>query len=135
MLTTLYRSFHNSCAIETGLSDFRKMIVTVMKLHFQNKVPKIIQCRNYNDSSAEEYRQYIISLLSSLKLTRSGFDTFMTICKDDFDNGVPIKNKNVRSNNSFFINKKISKALMNRTRLRNRFLRTRCNGDKEASNK
>ena len=135
MLTTLYRSFHNSCAIETGLSDFRKMIVTVMKLHFQNKVPKIIQCRNYNDSSAEEYRQYIIRLLSSLKLTRSGFDTFMTICKDDFDNGVPIKNKNVRSNNSFFINKKISKALMNRTRLRNRFLRTRCNGDKEASNK
>ena len=29
MLTRSYRSFQNSCAIETGLSDFRKMIVTI----------------------------------------------------------------------------------------------------------
>ena len=43
MLTTLYRSFHNSCAIETGLSDFPKMIVAVMETHFQSKESKIIQ--------------------------------------------------------------------------------------------
>ena len=70
MLTTSYRSFHNSCAIETGLSDFHKMVVTVMKSHFQKKEPKIIQYRDYNNFSAEEYRQYIISLLSSRELTR-----------------------------------------------------------------
>ena len=35
-----------------------------------------------------------------------------------------------------FVNKKISKAIMDRTRLRrNRFLRTRSNGDTEAYNK
>ena len=45
MFTTSYRSFHNSCAIETGLSDFHKMIVTVMKSQFQKKGPKIIQNR------------------------------------------------------------------------------------------
>ena len=33
------------------------------------------------------------------------------------------------------MNKKISKTIMNRTRLRDRFLRTRSNGDKEAYNK
>ena len=37
MLTTSCRSFHNSCAIVTGLSDFYKTIVTVMKLLFQKK--------------------------------------------------------------------------------------------------
>ena len=37
MLTTSYRSFHNSCAIEMGLSDFHKMIVTVMKTHLQKR--------------------------------------------------------------------------------------------------
>ena len=89
MLTTSYRSFHNSCAIEMGLSDFHQMIVTVMKSHFQKKEPKIIQYRDYNNFSAEEYRQYIISLLFSRKVTRTGFDTFMNKCKDAFDIRVP----------------------------------------------
>ena len=33
-LTTSHRLFHSSCAIETGLSDFHKMKVAVMKIHF-----------------------------------------------------------------------------------------------------
>ena len=40
MLTTSYRGFYNSCAIETGLSDFHKMIVTVMKSRLQKKEPQ-----------------------------------------------------------------------------------------------
>ena len=59
----------------------------------------------------------------------------MTKCKDAFDIRVPIKHKYLRSNQSPFMNKEISKAIMNRTRLRNRFLRTRCIEDKEAYNK
>ena len=77
MLTTSYRSFHNSRAIETGLSDFHKMRVTVLKSHFQIKEPKIIQYKDYNNFPADEHRQYILSLLSSRELTRSGLDTFM----------------------------------------------------------
>ena len=34
MLTNSNRSFLNSCAVETGLSDFHKMIVTVLKIYF-----------------------------------------------------------------------------------------------------
>ena len=64
-----------------------------MKTHFQKKEPKIIQYRDYNNFSAEEYRQYVLSLLSSRDLTRSGFDTFMTKYKDAFDIRVPIKRK------------------------------------------
>ena len=55
--------------------------------------------------------------------------------KEAFDIRVPIKHKYLRSNQSMFMNKEISKAIMNRTRLRNRFLRTRCIRDKEAYNK
>ena len=59
----------------------------------------------------------------------------MNKCKEAFDIRVPIKRKYLRSNQSPFMNKEISKAIMNRTRLRNRFLRTRCIRDKEAYNK
>ena len=41
MLTTSYRSFHNSCAIEIELSDFHKMIVTFMKSLFQKRNLKL----------------------------------------------------------------------------------------------
>ena len=70
-----------------------------------------------------------------MELTRSGFDTFTNKCKVAFDIRVPIKHIYRRSNQSPFINKEISKAIMNPTRLRNRFLRTRCIRDKEAYNK
>ena len=55
--------------------------------------------------------------------------------KDAFDIRVPIKHKYLRSNQSPFMNKKISRAIMNRTKLRNRFLGTRSNEDKAAYNK
>ena len=59
----------------------------------------------------------------------------MNKCKDAFVIRVPIKHKCLRSNQSPFMNKEISKAIMNRTSLRNRYLRTRCIRDKEAYNK
>ena len=37
IVTTSYRSFHNSCSIETGLPDFYKMLVTVIKTHSQKR--------------------------------------------------------------------------------------------------
>ena len=58
----------------------------------------------------------------------------MTKYRDAFDIRFPIKYRYLRSNQNPFMNKKISKAIMNRTRLRNRFLKTRSNGDKEAYN-
>ena len=45
-----------SRAIETGLSDYFKTIVTFMRINFQKQEPEIIQYRDYNNFSAEEYR-------------------------------------------------------------------------------
>ena len=59
----------------------------------------------------------------------------MTKCKDAFDSRVPMKRGYLGSNQSPFMNKNISKVIMDQTRLRNRFLRTRFNRDKEAYNK
>ena len=41
-------------------------------------------------------------------------DIFLNICKDALDEG-PIKRKYLRSNQSSFMNKDISKAIMNRS--------------------
>ena len=54
-LTNSYRSFQNSCAIETGLSNFHRMVVTFMKAYFQKQKPKVVP--------TEIIRQLLIKLL------------------------------------------------------------------------
>ena len=75
MLTNSCRSFYSSCAIETGLSDFHKMTVTVMKTHFQGREPKLIQYRDCRNFSETEYRDFLIG------------------CKEALDIRAPLKSK------------------------------------------
>ena len=41
---------------EIGLSDFHKLIVTVMKLHIPKQQPKIIKYRNYKSFNETKFR-------------------------------------------------------------------------------
>ena len=47
ILTNCPRSFQNSCVIETGLSDFHKMVVTVMKTTYRKLEPRIVYYRDF----------------------------------------------------------------------------------------
>ena len=51
ILTNCPGSFQNSCVVETGLSDFHKMVVTVMKTSYRKSQPKMIRHRNYKNFS------------------------------------------------------------------------------------
>ena len=42
ILTNWPRSFQHSCVIETGLSDFDKMVVAVMKTTYRKLEPRIV---------------------------------------------------------------------------------------------
>ena len=44
-LTNAPKYFQNSSVREAGLSDFHKMVITVMKMSFQKLEPKIINYR------------------------------------------------------------------------------------------
>ena len=56
ILTNCPGSFQNSCVVETGLSDFHKMVVTVMKTSYRKSQPKIIHYRNYKNFSNDIFR-------------------------------------------------------------------------------
>ena len=50
-------SFQNSCVIETGLSDFHRMIVSVMKTTFQKLKPRISHYGDYTQFSNNNFRK------------------------------------------------------------------------------
>ena len=125
MLTNSPYSYQNSCAIEIGLSDFHKMMVTVLKTFFQKKGPKVISYRDYKNYSNDIFRPLINDDFNVLHQTfneHQPLKTYLNVCMRALDACAPRKTKYVRANNSPFLNKNISKGIMTRSRLRNKFL-------------
>ena len=105
-----------------------------MKAYFQKQKPKVVTYRDYKIFSENDYRQKITYESPLLGYANDiPFDVFMNICKATLDKVAPLK-QYVRSNYSPFLNKEILKAIMNRTRLRNKFLRSRSTEDRSAYN-
>ena len=127
IITNNPHSFRNSCVIETGLSDFHKMIDSVIKTTFQKLKPKIIHYRDYKDFSNESFRVNLLNKLSleNLHTDSNGLGKFLQICNKTLDKEAPQKKKYIRGNNVPFYNKELSSAHKKRTYLKNRFLKKR----------
>ena len=133
ILTNSVRSFQNSCALETGLFDFLKTTAIVLKSYLEKKQPKII---SYRDFPSNHFRKQILLDFSTLHLSSDSpsLDLYVDICIRALDIYAPKNKKYLRANSSPFMNKAISKAVMNRARLRNKFLNNRSAENKLAYN-
>ena len=56
ILTNYPESFHSSSVFETGLSDFHKLTLTVLKVFHVKHKPKIIQYRDFNHFDNASFR-------------------------------------------------------------------------------
>ena len=121
MLTNKQERFLKANTIETGLSDFHKMVVSVFKTSFKKQKPKIVTYRDYKRFANEKFREILITYLSTGK--NISYDAFENLVLQALDKMAPIKQKHIRGNQSSFMNKDIHKPIMTRTRLRNRFLK------------
>ena len=119
ILTNVPRTFQSTCVVETGLSDFHLMTLTVMRKSFQKYQPKII---NYKSNfSNEKYRETLINNLPKENFINNddGFQSFCHISLDALNKHAPRKKKHDRGNQMPFFDKELSKAIMTRTKLRN----------------
>ena len=124
MLTNRHRSFQYSQTIETGLSDHHRMTVTVLKSFFQ-KQPRIsIKYRDYKYMDKALFQMGLKDKLNYMAATEMTYEIFESIFMEELDKHAPMKEKYVRANNAPFMTKVLSKAIMNRSRLRNKYLKT-----------
>ena len=136
ILTNNPNSFQNSGVIETGLSDFHKMTVTVMKTRFEKLKPNVMHYRDYRKFSNERFRKNLISHLSTenIRVDFNGMEKFLQIYIKTLDELASQKKKYSRGNNMPFINETIKKAFMARTHLRNIYLKNRSDNNKRKYN-
>ena len=109
ILTNCPGSFQNSCVLEAGLSDFHKMVVTVMKTSYQKSQPKIIHYRNYKNFSNDIFRDSLQKIFPQ-NLGNScdqDVDDFLISGSKILYQYAPRKIKYVRVNRSTFMNKKV----------------------------
>ena len=121
MLTNKKSSFQNSTTIETGLSDWHKMTVTVLKTSYKKQDPLTINYRNYNRFNEETFRDDLRRQLEVFDTETITLDQFNDIFKATLNWHAPMKKKIIRGNNAPFMNKALSKAFMHRSKLRNKF--------------
>ena len=114
ILTNSHRSFQNTNVFETGLSDFHKMTVSVLKSHFPKQKPNIFSYRNFKRFRNNSFRAELDNELLKYDLCNIEF-------LDILNKHAPIKKKFVRANQSNFMTGKLRKAIMKRSKLRNRF--------------
>ena len=117
------RRFQNSTTIETGLSDHHKLTITVMKSLFQKQVPITISYRDYKHFNHDLFRNELLRALYNRTNTKINYDIFEEIIVRLLNKHAPLKKRFARANNSPFMNKALSKAVMTRSRLRNKFVK------------
>ena len=123
ILTNKPRSFVNSCTIETGLSDHHKLTVSVLRLFFKKQAPVLIKYRNYKKFDANVFRSELNERLYNSDKDNCNYENFQSTFMEALNKHAPMKNKFVRANNAPFMNKLLSKAVMTRSRLKNKFLK------------
>ena len=84
--------FQSTCVIETGLSDFHLMTLTIMRKTFKKQRPRIINYRSFKHFSNEEFRKSLIDNLSNQIYVNNddGFSRFCKISIDKLNGFVPI---------------------------------------------
>ena len=133
ILTSRPKSFQTTCVIETGLSDFHRMTVSVLKMRFQKLLPRIISYGDFSNYHNANFINSLTEILFEGENTESFVkdpDCFYKVCTEVLNQHAPRKKKFFRGNNKQSMKKALSKAIMQRIKLRNKFLK-----DPSAANK
>ena len=98
LLTKKPLSFQTTTVIETGLSDFHKMIVAVMKMHFPKMRPSVIRDRKYKIFNSDAFVNTLRKELTKPKkvLDGKGLDAFSEKCTYVLDKHAPVLETIVR---------------------------------------
>ena len=86
--------------LETGLSDFHKMTLTVMKVFYKKQKPTIITYRSYKHFSNEVFMADFQNRISQVTSENNDleFDIFKAVLTDAIQRHAPLKQRYIRVN-------------------------------------
>ena len=121
LLTNRPRRFLRTGIFEAGLSDHHKLILSFFRSYFSRIPPKTIQYKKYKTFKESSERELLKG--DMYKNNRDIFSTFTETFRRVLDKHAPLKMKRVRGNQSPFMTTELSKAVMNKSKTRNEYIK------------
>ena len=121
ILTNGKGSLISTITAETGLSDFHVMILTAIRGGFVKRGPRIKIYRDYKSYKPDIFIHDILANLLPRLPQRFDYSSFEELINSILEKHIPIKKKYVRAIDGAFMNKELRKAIMHRSKLRNRY--------------
>ena len=118
-LTTFAGSFFNTKTITTGLSDYHKMVYTVLRNKYPKKAPKVIEYRCFKNIDRRKFQNDLRISLSEARNIKDFHENYLKVLNIH----APMKKKTVRKNQAPYMTKTLRKAIMRRSALKNRWFR------------
>ena len=112
-LTNTWRSFQNTITVSTGLSNYHKIIITVLKSTFPKAKPKVLTYRDYSKFVKEDFNQKLDSNI--LVCDVKDYETFENFFLGIYNTLARCKKKVVRTNQKPYVTKELRKAIMKRS--------------------
>ena len=127
ILTNKRKVFTSSITIETGLSDWHKMTLTVLKSYYKKQKPIKVNYRDYRNFDDNDFRNNLKRELEAIDINAMTLEKFNRAFKTTLDDHAPLKVKTIRGNHAHFMNKTLSKAVMHRSKLKNKYFKNPTN--------
>ena len=116
-LTNNALSFQHTLTVPCGLSDFHKLVLTVLKIAFSKSKPREIVYRNYKYFNSENFNDELKFVFSNENI--DSCSKFNQTFLDVLDKHAPLKKKRLRANHDSYVSKSMPKAIMRRSYLEN----------------
>ena len=126
ILTNRPRSFMKSQSFETGLSDCHKLVCSILRASFKKLPPKIVKYRDNRNFNQEKFLQDLDRKLIQGDLYRNCDEPYQKLSENFIDIlnfHAPLKEKHIRGNHAPFMTKELSKAIMEKSKARNKYLK------------
>ena len=118
-LTNKPSLFFNTSTINTGLSDYHKMVATVLRKTFQRAQPKVVSYRDYKNFDNELFKSSLKNALD--EINRPDYIKFEEGFLETLNKHAPVKQKTIRGNHAPYMTKGLRKAIMRRSELETKY--------------
>ena len=116
IITNMTSIFMQSCTVQTGISDYHKLIMSISRMTFvkgkmKNSVIAVIRIWTVN----------LLTLIKNLSQTELPLKSFKNTFSLTLEKFAPLKQKYLRHNNSPFMNRTFKKVIMTMSKLKRRY--------------
>ena len=135
ILTNFPKSFQHTQIVETGLSNFHKLTLTILKTHFPRLKPNIVNYRDFKDFVNDYFRSELLQEFNCSDSDLTNFKGLQYTLQRALDKHAPLKKRYVRANQQNFMDKELNQGIMVRSMLRNKYPKSKSAIDKQRYNK